>query len=37
MNVIMKNGLNNKLQKAAGGFMGREEALAVESKTSNAE
>ena len=37
MNVIMKNGLNNKLQKAAGGFMSREEALAVESKTSNAE
>ena len=37
MNVIMKNGLNNKLQKAAGGFMSREEALAVESKASNAE
>ena len=37
MNVIMKNGLNNKLQKAAGGFMSREEALAVESKPSNAE
>ena len=35
MNVIMKNGLNNKLQKAAGGFMNREEALAVESKPSN--
>ena len=37
MNVIMKNGLNNKLQKAAGGLMSREEALAVESKPSNAE
>ena len=31
------HGLNNKLQKAAGGFMSREEALAVESKPSNAE
>ena len=37
INVIVKNGLNNKLQKAAGGFMSREEALAVESKPSNAE
>ena len=37
VNVIMKNGLNNKLQKAAGGFMSREEAQAVESKPSNAE
>ena len=37
INVIMKNGLNNKLQKAAGGFMSREEAQAVESKPSSAE
>ena len=37
INVIMKNGLNNKLQKAAGGFMSPEEALAVESKPSSAE
>ena len=37
MNVIMKNGLNNKLQTASGGFMSREEALAVESKASNVE
>ena len=37
INVIVKNGLNNKLQKAAGGFMSREEALAVESKPSSAE
>ena len=37
MNVIVNIGLNNKLQKAAGGFMSREEALAVESKASNAE
>ena len=37
INVIVNIGLNNKLQKAAGGFMSREEALAVESKPSNAE
>ena len=37
INVIMKNGLNNKLQKAAGGFMSQEEAQAVESKLSSAE
>ena len=36
-NVIVNNGLNNKLQKAAGGFMARAEAQAVESKPSNAE
>ena len=36
-NVIIKNGLNNKLQKAAGGFMNEEEAQSVESKPSNAE
>ena len=36
-NVIVNNGLNNKLQKAAGGFMNEEEAQAVESKPSNAE
>ena len=37
MNVIVKNGLNNKLQKAGGGFMSQEEAQVVESKPSNAE
>ena len=36
-NVIVNNGLNNKLQRAAGGFMARAEAQAVESKPSNAE
>ena len=36
MNVTMKNGLN-KVQKAPGGFMSQGEALAVESKPSNAE
>ena len=36
-NVIMKNWLINKLQKATGGFMNEEEAQSVESKPSNAE
>lgn len=36
-NVIIKIGLNNKLNKAAGGFMKRGEVLSVESKGSNAE
>ena len=36
-NVIVNNGLNNKLQRAAGGFMARAEAQAVESKPNNAE
>ena len=36
-NVIVNNGLNNKLQKAAGGFMDRAEAQVVKSKPSNAE
>ena len=36
-NVIVNNGLNNKLQKATGGFMNEEEAQVVESKPSNAE
>ena len=35
MTVIMENGLNNKLQKAAGGFMSREEAQTVESRPNN--
>ena len=35
--VIMNTGLINKLQKAAGGFMNRAEAQAVESKPNNAE
>ena len=35
--VIVKNGLNNILQKAAGGFMNGAEAQAVESKHDNAE
>ena len=37
LNVIMNTGLINKLQKAAGGFMDRAEAQAVESKPNNAE
>ena len=37
LNVIMKTGLNDKLQTAAGGFLSRAEAQAVESKPSNAE
>ena len=37
LNVIMNTGLTDKLQKAAGGFMARGEAQAVESKPSNAE
>ena len=36
-NIIVKNSLINKLQKAAGGFMDEGEAQAVESKPSNAE
>ena len=36
-NVIVNDELNNKLQKAAGGFMNEEEAQSVESKPSNAE
>ena len=36
-NVIVNNGLNNKLQKAAGGFMARAEAQVVKSKPNNAE
>ena len=35
--VIVKNGLVDKLQKAAGGFMSEAEAQAVESKPDNAE
>ena len=35
--VLMHTGLNNKLQKAAGGFMNPEEAQAVEDKPNNAE
>ena len=35
--VIVKNGLIDKLQKAAGGFMSEAEAQAVESKPDNAE
>ena len=37
LNVIMKTGLIDKLQTAAGGFLSRTEAQAVESKPSNAE
>ena len=37
LNVIMKTGLIDKLQMAAGGFLSRAEAQAVESKPSNAE
>ena len=37
LNVIMKTGLIDKLQTAAGGFLSRAEAQAVESKPSNAE
>ena len=37
LNVIMKTGLTDKLQTAAGGFLSRAEAQAVESKPSNAE
>ena len=36
-NVIINIGLNNKLYKAAGGFMKREEVKSVESERSNAE
>ena len=36
-NVIMNAGLADKLQTVAGGFLSRAEALAVESKPSNAE
>ena len=36
-NVIVKNGLIDKLEKAAGGFMMQSEAQAVECKPSNAE
>ena len=36
-NVILNNGLNNQLQRAAGGFMNRMEAQMVESKPNNAE
>ena len=36
-NVIVKNGLNNKLHKAAGGFMDRAEVQTVESKPNNAD
>ena len=37
LHVIMNTGLINRLQRAAGGFMDRVEAQAVESKPSNAE
>ena len=37
INVIMNTGLMDKLQRAAGGFLSRAEAQAVESKPSNAE
>ena len=37
LNVIMNTGLTDKLQSAAGGFMDRAEAQAVESKPNNAE
>ena len=37
LNVLMKTGLVNKLQRAAGGFMDRAEAQSVESKPNNAE
>ena len=37
LNVMIKTGLVNKLQKAAGGFMSDAEAQAVMSKPSNAE
>ena len=37
LNVMIKTGLVNKLQKAAGGFMSDAEAQAVMSKQSNAE
>ena len=37
LKVITKTGLIDKLQKAAGGFMNEREAMAVESKQSNAE
>ena len=37
LNVIVKTGLSDMLQKAAGGFMNGAEAQAVESKPSNAE
>ena len=37
LNVIVKTGLIDKLQTAAGGFLSRAEAQAVESKPSNAE
>ena len=37
LNVVMKTGLIDKLQTAAGGFLSRAEAKVVESKPSNAE
>ena len=37
LNVLMKTGLVNKLQKAADGFMDEEEAQSVESKPDNSE
>ena len=37
LNVIMKTGLIDMLQTAAGGFLSRAEAQAVESKPNNAE
>ena len=37
LNVIMRTGLTDLLPKAAGGFLSRAEALAVESKPSNTE
>ena len=37
LNVVMKTGLIDKLQTAAGGFLSRAESQVVESKPSNAE